>query len=978
MSNGRKEASVAGELRRHLQNRIEEGAAWHGITFGDADPQRAVNSGWADIVVEDDGGQPVLVIEAKRLEDGRVTRDIDPYSPAVIEQAAEYAVKLGAPYFCTYNGDKCVLFRTMEPGVPLLKRKTRTYEVTDEEGFASTLLQEVAKLDADELEWSPTQKAFVDRLDTYHQRLASEFLERLENRIDENEFREEYEEWVEDQGWSEEYDDDPDTIHTRFTAQVAYLLMNKLLFYKLLEDHDPYDVPDVDLEELVHPDSRREVFETVMERVDFEAVYEQDAIFDSLTLTERAARETESFLNELEQYDLTRFRYDVIGEIYENIIPPEERHGLGQYYTPPSIVELITSLTIQSHTDEVLDPGCGSGGFLIRAYGLLRDLKDAAGHPADHQDVLDQIHGVDINRFPAHLSAINLALQDLSFETRNVNIEVFDFFHLKPSQDRVVVDRPQVGQEEEDDGYEVTLPPEVDCVVANPPYIRSRNIPDIDQCQDHLENFDRTLPDRSDIYCYFFSHGLEFLNDQGRMGFITSNRWLTVGYGEDLQDFLHDNVKIHSIIDFSRQLFDVPLISTCVTILEKCESEAEREENITTLLSVRDETDLEEIIQLVEGTNEEGIFTETENYRLVTARQSDLAETTKWDRLLYAPPVYWEILGEAGDRVTTLGNLAEVTRGLTTGDNDFFYFQNREEYESLGIEEEFISPLLKHISPTEYIELREEDPNWYVFDVNEFAGEVLDQTEPNLLEDRPPADIVEEELRERGFDGAAEFIQTGREQDVDEGATVSQRDIWFNVGETPVPPIILAKEYWRDARVLLNERGIILDQRNYAVEPDDGVDEMILLGVLNSSLTPLMREMEGRIEQGQAMSRNELTVTEAENMHVPDIREFDEEEREQIRTAIANILDREREASDEEMEDLQQALDEAVCQALGIPDRVEDIQQAVEALIEVREEGAGERTEVLVDAFEDEGLEGVELTGAEILDVGDQARIDEF
>src|SRR3970282_1834416 len=51
---------------------------------------------------------------------------------------------------------------------------------------------------------------------------------------------------------------------------------------------------------------------------------------------------------------------------------------------------------------------------------------------------------------------------------------------------------------------------------------------------------------KSDYYIYFYFHGLSLLNDKGSFCFITSNSWLDVGYGADLQEFLlkHSHVKL--------------------------------------------------------------------------------------------------------------------------------------------------------------------------------------------------------------------------------------------------------------------------------------------------------------------------------------------------------------------------------------------------------------------------------------------------
>lgn len=61
--------------------------------------------------------------------------------------------------------------------------------------------------------------------------------------------------------------------------------------------------------------------------------------------------------------------------MYEELIPPQERHQLGQFYTPEWVCELITKWCIRSPSDTVLDAGLRSGGFLLKAYEVLRKEK---------------------------------------------------------------------------------------------------------------------------------------------------------------------------------------------------------------------------------------------------------------------------------------------------------------------------------------------------------------------------------------------------------------------------------------------------------------------------------------------------------------------------------------------------------------------------------------------------------------------------
>jgi len=961
------EAKIVQELYRHLANAVDNDALHHGIEFTDVTPEKHINNGFADLVVEADG-QPFCVIEAKREPEGTPSRDIDPYAKPVIEQAARYALHLGTEYFATYNGDHLVLFRTFEQGTNLLDRRTRAYEITDIGAFAPHFLEQLAALDQDVIEWDPHRDAFVTRLKTFHDVIKGEFGEALLEELDNTEFESRFEAWVDDQGWSDRYDEEPGSVRSTFSSQAAYLLMNKLVFYKLIENADAYvDVPDVSVEDLADGDRRRDTFDELIDAVDFEAVYEQDPIFDALPLTDTAQRQVEDLLGNLEEYNLDKFDSDVIGKIYEEIIPAEERHELGQYYTPDEIVALVTELTVTDPNDTVIDPGAGTGGFLVGAYNRLEELKDGGDV---HEEILDQVFGVDINRFPAHLCAINLAIRDMSHETHNVNVLVEDFFRVHADQGTVMdPERATVGTNGGTSGHEGGVPQNIDAVVANPPYIRHENIAEDVHARAHLDELGIDLDDRSDIYCYFFTHGYQFLSDgadsdPGRLGYLTSNRWLTVGYGEDLQDFMLENTKIKAVIDFQTQQFDVPLIGTCITILERCDDEEERNQNLADLILIKERFDPDEIVNIIEEDHEPGTLHDDNEYRRATFRQGNLHNIDRWDRYMYAPAIYWELLKEPG--MTTLGDLADVKFGTKTGNNTYFYFEEEDEYEELGIDDQFVTAILKHISPTEYIELHEEDPHWYVLDLREEVDEILDNAGKSLMQQRTDEEIVLDEFESRGWNDLIQYLDYGKEQDVHEGASVSNSGrVWFDVGELPRPQLILPKEYWRDARTLYNAAEMPLDQRNYEVNVHDDVDidPYVVLGIMNSSIFPLFREVEGRVEQGQGMNRNELTVGEAKGMHVPDPRSFSEEERSVIKRVMTEWLDEERDASEEDEEAFRAELDRAVLEPMGLGDRVTEIQEAVEQLVEVRERGAGDETAVLVDTGEEEERD-IELPGA--------------
>jgi len=446
-----------------LQNLVASKFSFNDVEFVDVKFEPTIN-GRPDLVVEaiDKGKKlSLLVIETKR-KIPFVDRKFDPYSKDVIRQASGYAVDLGAPYFATCNGDVLVLFDTFTAGVPLPQRKLKHYKVSFDEEFAKNLLEEVCRLRVGVGKWLELDDVFLQRLRTFHTFITPYVLQSLNQQLrEDSKFREEYGAWLK----SQLFEFSP-SMNESVAEQLAYMLMNRLTFYKTVETQISTlpNLHEIETEDpKVFSQRLRELFDN--KNLDYEAIFERHDVLDKLILPKMLIYTLNDFIEELGTYDLSKIKSDVIGRVYEELIPDVERHKLGQYYTPPPIIELITEMCIKSPNDKVLDPACGSGGFLVKSYLKLKDLKKTENPFADenelHEEILKQLYGIDINPFPAQLSSINLAVRNLKVASRNTNLIISDFFKIKPSTP--------------------ILPKEFDVVVANPPYTRQEEMEYKDQ-----------------------------------------------------------------------------------------------------------------------------------------------------------------------------------------------------------------------------------------------------------------------------------------------------------------------------------------------------------------------------------------------------------------------------------------------------------------------------------------------------------------
>jgi hypothetical protein len=136
-------------------------------------------------------------------------------------------------------------------------------------------------------------------------------------------------------------------------------------------------------------------------------------------------------LRELIVYDFTQLNEDVFKELYQELVDPEVRHDLGEYYTPDWIAEyMLKDLVVQKPDCSVLDPACGSGTFLFSTIKLvMRELKANGKKPKEIlEHILDNIMGVDIHPLAVIISRTNylLALDELvDYKTRPITIPVY-------------------------------------------------------------------------------------------------------------------------------------------------------------------------------------------------------------------------------------------------------------------------------------------------------------------------------------------------------------------------------------------------------------------------------------------------------------------------------------------------------------------------------------------------------------------------
>lgn len=711
-----------------------------------------------DLTLVDRNGVALLTGEVKLPDapDGA-----SPYRADVVKDARQKAERAGVKFFFTWNVNECVLWETATAGSGLQDRayeRWNVIELTRREQLDSAPVQAVicewlVKFLHDAARIMKTGVAigsrtpdikFVEALEsalTLPIRHTHEAITKLYTT--KPAFKRDLDQWMLALGWTIVSDAERlRELLERAAKFGCYLFVNKLVFHEaLLKKYGKSLAPLKAPPEITTGDELQMRLQTFFAEAkdvtgDYETIFGDNPADMGRRIpfyADAAVTGWRSLIDQIHEFDFSKLDYEVVGSIFERLIGPEERHKYGQFYTRVEVVDLINSFCIHNGSEKVLDPACGGGTFLVRAYARKRVLAESR----KHSELLTDIYGTDISQFAAHLTTMNLATRDLVEDENYPRIGRSDFFNVLPDSPFIKLPQKLKAQGLGTKYADIRIPP-LDAVIANPPYVRQEDIarakkkPKDGGPEPGTKEFYRQhvakmagahLSGRSDLHCYFWPHASTFLKQQGMLGFITSSQWLDVEYGFKLQKWLLENFEVIAILESPVEPWFVGArVSTAVTIARRCNDAEQRMKNTVRFVQLR--KPLAELIES-DGTTagavhaadyfRDEILALTENisnqrYRARVIPQKSLwhegvnlgrmmrgeeaeerggeeNETDddalngsaddyfggKWGVYLRAPDLWFDLLDQYGSKFTPLGQLTEIRFGVKSGKDDFFF-----------------------------------------------------------------------------------------------------------------------------------------------------------------------------------------------------------------------------------------------------------------------------------------------------------------
>lgn len=225
-------------------------------------------------------------------------------------------------------------------------------------------------------------------------------------------------------------------------------------------------------------------------------------------------------LNEID-FNVAKDRH-AFGELYENILKELQSAGKsGEFYTPRAVTQFITDIINPKEGEKILDPACGTGGFLTCA---IENLKKKANSVEARKALQENVTGWEYKPLPYLLATTNLILHDIEVP----NIRFGD-----------ALDQPLSNFTEKN---------RVDVIIANPPFggiVANNNENNFPQSYRTKESADLFLI----LMIHLLKHG-------GRAGIVLPDGSLTGdGVKQRIRQRLLEECNLHTIIRLPNSVF---------------------------------------------------------------------------------------------------------------------------------------------------------------------------------------------------------------------------------------------------------------------------------------------------------------------------------------------------------------------------------------------------------------------------------------
>ncbi len=482
--------------------------------------------------------------------------------------------------------------------------------------------------------------------------------------------------------------------------EVVQRLLDRLLFIRTLEDRQ-LEAPV--LQALIREDTHKKVYKKLNDlfrKIDdiynsklFRPHLCEELILDD-DLLEKIIKGLFRTSDNIVHYDFGAIDADVLGNMYEQYLGhilkktakrakltsgKTHRKEQGIYYTPTYVVDYIVKNTIGELAKnkkfnlkkiKVLDPACGSGSFLMKAFDYLVTLDKKKNGDID-QTKLDltgvsitygrkieilknNIFGVDLDPKAVEIAQLNLLLKAAEKKHRLPTLQE----NIKVGNS--LIDNPEVAGKRafkwEEEFKEIMDNGGFDVVIGNPPYGALFEKSEKEYFREKFITTSRVI----DSYILFIEKASTLLKEHGLLSFIVPESWLTNPSNKNLRKYLINNFLIKKIVDLPGMVFPDATVDTIILVIEKKDSK----KNLVEL----------EVSQVKGNLN---IIKKTKILQNKFLYLRDYSMNTQFNDEII------DLIKKIEKNSINLKSICKNTRGIETGDNKKYLRKTKETEEYL-------------------------------------------------------------------------------------------------------------------------------------------------------------------------------------------------------------------------------------------------------------------------------------------------------
>ena len=199
-----------------------------------------------------------------------------------------------------------------------------------------------------------------------------------------------------------------------------------------------------------------------------------------------------------------------------------------------------------------------------------------------------------------------------------------------------------------------------DCIIGNPPYIQLQSI---EHDADILERMEyETYARTGDIYCLFYEQGMNVLKENGCLCYITSNKWMRAGYGENLRNYFATKTNPTLLVDFAGvKIFDAATVEANILLTNK---EANKYSTLACIFS--DTNGLSKLSDFIQQQGVECEFSSSDSWVILSPIEQSIKRKIE---VIGTPLKDWDI---------------NIYRGVLTGYNEAFIISTEKRNEILA------------------------------------------------------------------------------------------------------------------------------------------------------------------------------------------------------------------------------------------------------------------------------------------------------